>query len=432
MFLSLLFLISFSTLASSKEIRVLRVTGVVNPVVTRYILRNLDEAGATKDVCLLLQLDTPGGLMDVMEEIVKGFLNAEVPIVVYVAPSGAKAASAGTFIALAAHVVAMAPGTFLGAAHPVQIGRGPFSEEMGVDDEMMKKATNAAIALMENICRQRGRDPSWPKRAIVESATASSEELFRMGVIDILAKDLEELINGLEGRSISIGGREITLTLRDRNVKTIPMRISERFLHVLANPNVALILLSLGILALIQEFASPGIGIGGIVGGVLLIFALFSLNMLPLNLAGILLFIFGIVLLILEAMTPGIGLLSIGGVASMILGGFMLIDTARAPFYKISWQLLLGIVSSITIFILLVVSKVIKVQKREPLTGKRGLIGKVGYTKEDLLDGEGTVYVDGAYWTALSDEPIKMGEEVVVIDINGYRLKVKRKEEGRC
>jgi membrane-bound serine protease (ClpP class) len=424
---SVFILIWFIDPAACEEIRLLKVDGAIDPVVVRYLLRNVEEAEREGSLCLILELDTPGGVVEAMENVVKGFLNARVPIVVYVAPPGAKAASAGTFITLAAHVAAMAPGTFLGAAHPVQMGRPPGEEK--VDDEVMKKAVNALLAQMENICKQRDRNPSWPKKAILESVTASSEELLEMGVIDILAKDRDELIRKLEGREIRIGEREITLSLKKSEVKAFPMSLSERFLHALANPNIALILLSLGVLALIQEFATPGIGLGGIVGGVFLILALFSLGMLPINLAGILLFIFGMILLLLEAMTPGLGLLSIGGVVSMILGGFMLVDTTRAPFYTISWQLLFGLVLSIALFVLFVVSKVVRIHRRAPLTGQKGLIGKVGYAKGDFVNGKGTVYVDGAYWSGRSDEPVKEGEEVVVIGIDGYRLRLKRKEE---
>lgn len=412
-----------------KEIMVLRVEGAIGPVVTRYILRNVEDAEQENAVCLIIELDTPGGIMESMDVITKALLNAKIPIVVYVTPPGAKAASAGTFIVLSAHIAAMAPATFLGAAHPVQMGRkSPMpGGEKSSDEVLMEKVTNAAVTQIENICRQRGRDPSWAKRAVSESITSSAEELLKLKVIDILAKDRAELIEKLNGRKITINGREKPLELTGASVRVLEMSLSERFLHHIANPNIALILLSLGTLALIQEFATPGIGIGGIAGGIFLILALFSLHLLPVNLAGILLFLFGIILLILEIRAPSFGLLTVGGVTSMILGSFMLIDTTKAPFYTISWQVVLGITLSITCFILFAVSRVIRIYPKRAITGREGLVDKIGYAKSSFEDGKGTIYVDGAYWTGVSQEQINEGNEIIVTAVDGRKLRVKKK-----
>lgn len=424
LFLLLFFLLS-SIQGASGQIPVLQVEGAIDPIITRYILRNIDAAEKGYAACLIIELDTPGGVMESMDVITKAILNAKVPIIVYVSPIGAKAASAGTFITLSAHIAAMAPGTYLGAAHPVQMGsRSPLVP--GGDDAIMKKVTNACLAQMENICRQRGRDTSWAKRAVSESIATPAEELLRLKVIDILAKDRSELIQQLNGKKIVLNGKEKILSLTGLPVRPVAMSLSERFLHYIANPNIALILLSLGTLALIQEFATPTIGIGGIAGGIFLIMALFSLHLLPVNLAGILLFLFGIILLILEIKVHSLGLLTIGGVISMILGSFMLIDTTRAPFYAISWQLVLGLVFAITSFILFAVSKTIRIHHRQATTGKEGLVGMAGYAKADFVNGRGVVYVDGAYWTGISEEGIKECDPIVVAGIDGYKIKVKR------
>jgi len=412
----------------TREIGVLQVEGVIDPVITRYLLRNIEVAEKEGFSALIVELDTPGGLMESMDVITKAFLNAKVPIIVYVFPAGAKATSAGTFIALSAHIAAMAPGTFLGAAHPIQMGQeSPLpGGKKSSDEVLMEKVTNAAITQMENICRQRGRDPSWGKRAVSESITTPAEELLKLGIIDVLAKDRTDLINKLNKKKIMIDEREKTLEFTGASIKIIPMSLSERFLHHIANPNIALILLSLGVLALIQEFATPGIGIGGIAGGIFLIVALFSLHLLPVNLAGILLFLFGIILLILEIRVPSFGLLTVGGIIAMTLGSFMLIDTTKAPFYTVSWQVVLGIVLSITTFILFALARVIRIHKRQVTTGKEGLVGKAGYAKGNFEAGKGTVYVEGAYWTGISEGEIKEGDEIIVAAVDGHKLKVEK------
>lgn len=413
-------LVVSSALAQTK-INMAKVEGVIDPVVAKYILRNIERCEKEKAI-LLIEIDTPGGLMESMHDIIKGLLNAKTPIIIYVSPKGARAASAGTFITLAAHIAAMAPGTTMGAAHPVQMG------QKIEDEELKKKITNDAVAQMEGICKQRERDADWPKKAVTKSVSASAEELLGLKVIDIIAQDVDDLLTKIDGRKIKVGQEEVQLLTKEAKREEALMNFRDKFLHIIANPNIAYILLILGIYGLIYEFSSPGIGLGAIVGGISLILAFFSLQTLPVNLAGLLLIILGVILFILETQIVSFGLLSIGGIISLTLGSFMLIDTLEAPFFAISWQLILGVVAFTTFFILLCVGKIIQIHKKKVVTGKAGLIGAAGYAKEDFKDGEGMVYLEGAYWSGIAKEDIKKKDRVEVIEIlSAGRLGVKKR-----
>ncbi|MBU0567027.1 nodulation protein NfeD [bacterium] len=423
-FLMLLFLtLAVSDTLAQTKINMAKVEGVIDPVVAKYILRNIERCEKEKAI-LLIEIDTPGGLMDSMHDINKGILNAKIPIIIYVSPKGARAASAGTFITLAAHIAAMAPGTTMGAAHPVQMG------QKIEDEELKKKITNDAVAQMEGICKQRGRDADWPTQAVTKSVSASAEELLKLKVIDVIAEDIDDLLTQIDGRKIKVGQEEVELLTKEAKREEVPMNFRDKFLHIIAHPNIAYILLILGIYGLIYEFSSPGIGLGAIVGGICLILAFFSLQTLPVNLAGLLLIILGIIFFVLETQIISFGLLTIGGITSLTLGSFMLIDTLEAPFFAISWQLILGVVLFTTFFILFCVGKIVQVHKRKAVTGREGLIGAAGYAKEDFKDGEGMVYLEGAYWSGIAKEEIKEKDGVEVVEVlPAGKLGVKKRSE---
>ncbi|MEW5767200.1 MAG: nodulation protein NfeD [bacterium] len=406
--------------AKSETVRVIRVEGVIDPIVANYITRNIKQAEEDKAVCLIIEIDTPGGLMDSMHDIIKGILNARVPIVTHVSPRGAKAASAGTFITLAGHVAAMAPSTNIGAAHPVQMG-----QEMK-DEEMEKKILNDALSTMESISRRRGRNLEWAKLAVSESVSVTEVEALEKGVINLVAADREELIEKLEGTKVYLDPDTVALHTKGAKVTFSGMNFRDKFLHAIANPNIAYVLLILGIYGLIYEFASPGIGLGAVTGGICLILAFFALQAMPINLAGLLLIILGIILLLLEIKITSYGILALGGITALTLGSFMLIDTVAAPFFAISRSLVIGMVASTSLFILFAVAKVLQIHQKPVTTGEEGLIGAVGYTKEDFTQGKGMLYVAGAYWTGMADEDIAKGTEVKVLEVVGSRLRVAR------
>ncbi|MDI6791724.1 MAG: nodulation protein NfeD [bacterium] len=402
----------------SAMVRVIRADGVIDPIVAGYIIRNIKQAEEDKAECLIIEMDTPGGLMDSMHDIVKGILNARVPIVVYVSPRGAKAASAGTFITLAAHVAAMSPSTNIGAAHPVQMGQKIEDEELG------KKILNDALSTMESIAGQRGRNLEWAKLSVSESVSITEVEALEKKVIDLVADDREDLIKKLDGTRVYLDPDTVTLKTEGATVTFSGMNFRDNFLHAIANPNIAYVLLILGIYGLIYEFASPGIGLGAVAGGICLILAFFALQTLPINLAGLLLIILGIILLILEIKVASYGVLALGGITALTLGSFMLIDTASAPFFIISRSLIIGVVGLTSLFILFAVAKVLEVHQKQVTTGEEGLIGAIGYTKEDFVHGKGMIYVDGAYWTGMADEDVSRGTEVKVVEVVGPRLRV--------
>jgi len=263
---------------------------------------------------------------------------------------------------------------------------------------------------------------------VTKSVSASAESLLELKVIDVLAQDIDDLLTQIDGRKIKVGQQEVRLLTKEAKREEVLMNFRDKFLHIIAHPNIAYILLILGIYGLIYEFSSPGIGLGAIVGGICLILAFFSLQTLPVNLAGLLLIILGIIFFVLETQMVSFGLLTMGAITSLTLGSFMLIDTLEAPFFAISWKLILGVVLFTTFFILFCVGKIIQVHKRKAVTGKEGLIGAAGYAKEDFKDGEGMVYLEGAYWSGIAQEEIKEKDGVEVVEVlPAGKLEVKKR-----
>jgi membrane-bound serine protease (ClpP class) len=410
-------LFSLRLFAASPQVALLKVDGAINPAVADYLLRNLKESASRGDTLLLIEMDTPGGLDSSMREIVKGILASPVPVAVYVAPSGARAASAGAIIALSAHIAAMSPGTNIGAAHPVAIGEQP-------DKVMGEKLLNDAEAYVEGLAGKRGRNIEIAKKMVRDSISITAEKALAENVIDLLASDRRDLIDKLEGREITAAGREVTLRLKGVEIVPHEMGLRERILDVIGNPNVAYVLMMIGMMGLFFELSNPGVILPGVIGGISLILALFAFQTLPVNYAGVLLIILAIILFIAEIKIISHGMLTVGGVIAMILGSLMLFESPE-PYLRLSWGVILPTVLMTALFFGFAVSKVIKAHKKKPVTGGEGLTGEEGRADTDIMP-EGKVFVRGEYWEAESAERITKGEKVVVTAVDGMRLKVRK------
>lgn len=405
-----------------------KVEGVINPITERFLVNAIKKAIEDKARCLIIEMDTPGGLVSSTHNIVREILNSDTPIITYISPKGARAASAGVFISLASDVIAMAPMTHIGAAHPVTMGGGgPFSGEKGTQtsDVLSDKITNDLVAHVKSIAEKKGRNVQWAEDAVRKSKSITEREALELKVIDFIAEDLSDLIKKLDGWIIKKEEKEIKLVTKGIIPQEIKMNFREKFLHAIAEPNIAYILLMLGIYGLIYEFASPGIGLGAVCGSICLILAFFGLQSLPINLAGLLLIILGFILFVLEAFTPTHGILAIGGVISLIFGSFMLIDSSAAPFITISWKLIvsMGIGTALCFFI--IIGAVIRAQRRKITTGKEGIIGEIAIAKTKISK-EGLVFAQGEIWNAIGEEVIEAGEKVKVVGMEGLKLKVTR------
>ena len=404
--------------AARDKIRLVEIHDPITPVTAQFLHRNLQEAAHLGDRMVLIEMDTPGGLDTAMREIVKDVMASPVPVVVYVAPSGARAASAGAIIALAADVAAMAPGTNIGAAHPVSLG------EKTTDKTMEAKVVNDAEAYAEGIAHKRGRDETLARRMVRESISLSAEKALSGKVIDLIAKDRSDLLRQLEGRRISRDDREVVLNLAGAEVVTAEMGTVDRILNAISNPNVAYVLMMLGMMGLFFELSNPGVILPGVIGGISLLLAFFAFQTLPVNYAGVLLILLGLILLIAEIKVVSNGMLTLGGVIAMVLGSMMLFESPE-PYLRVSWSVILVTVLAVAGFFIVAVTKILAVHRRRPTTGIEGLIGVEGIAESGIAP-EGKVFIRGERWDARSDEPIGVGSRVTVDAVEGMQLKVKR------
>ncbi len=405
-------------LLSLSPIYIAELDGIIEPMSAAYTVRciNLAEKDSSP---IIIELDTPGGLDEAMREIVKAELNADVPVIVYVSPSGARAASAGVFITLASNISAMTPGTNIGAAHPVSIG------QQQVDKEMVEKVVNDAVASIRSIAEKRGRNADWAEKAVRQSVSVTEKEALELGVIDLIANSREELISLIDGMEVELPRGRETIKTEGRDVVEIPKTLREKFFSTLANPNLAYIFLILGIYGLILEFSRPGTFIPGVFGAICLLLAFFAFRILPINYAGLALILLSAIFFVLEVLTPTYGPLAIGGVISLVLGSMMLIRS-EAAFFQISIPLIITTAILIGGFFVFALGMTFKTMRKKPTTGKKGIIGQVGRVKKKI-EGEGVVSVSGELWQAESDEVIEEGEKVKVIGIEGLTLKVRKK-----
>jgi membrane-bound serine protease (ClpP class) len=422
--LSAMALIGSAVRADSSEIEILTVDGTIVPVVADYIDRGISRAEANESVVCIIELNTPGGLLNATEDIVQRILNAKVPVVVYVSPRGSWAASAGTFITLAAHVAVMAPGTSIGAAHPVSVG-----EEM--PEEVSKKVTEYSSAWIRSIAETRGRDPEQAELAVSESKSFTASEAVEAKIIDFQADDLESLINQINGRKVTLAsGKDVTIDTTDYILNQNEMNAIERFLHVISDPNIAYILLSLATIGLITEISNPGLIFPGVIGGLCLLLAFYALGVLNAYWAGVLLILLALGLFVAEVFTPTFGILTAGGIASLIIGSLVLFSH-NSPAMQVNRGLIAVVTILIAAFVVFIVGAVVRGQRRRAATGAEGLIGKVAVAKT-LLAPKGTVLVDGERWMATVDSgKVEPGEEVTVTKVEGLKLVVTKKKIKR-
>jgi membrane-bound serine protease (ClpP class) len=411
------------TVPPTGPIAIGHVEGAIGPATTVYIQRLLANAEAGNARCLILTLDTPGGLADAMREIIQVIFASPVPVVTFVHPEGARAASAGALIALAAHVSAMAPGTNIGAAHPVSIGSSE-AEEGGTMDE---KVTNDAAAYARSIAARRGRDVKWAERAVRESISSTAEEAVAAGVVDVIARDITDLVAKLDGRRVETGGEARTLETDGAALAENPPTLRERFLARISDPNIAYLLMLAGVFGVIFELQNPGSILPGVVGAVSLLTAAFALQMLPVNWAGAALLLLSLVLFILEVKVPSHGILTIGAIVAMVFGSLMLIDSPF-PFMRVSLAVIIPSVAFTALFFLFAVGMGVRAQRRRVTTGHEGLIGLEGTARGNVDARGGSVFVRGEIWNAESDEAIADGSRVEVVRVNGLMLKVRGKQ----
>ncbi len=448
------------------------VNGPVSPVSADYILRSIDKALEEDASLLVIQLDTPGGLMTSTRQIVKAFLAAPVPVSVFVAPAGARAASAGVFLTMASHVAAMAPGTNIGAAHPVNIGGGspfaPKKEDQGaepaepsnegeekqgsekekeseteksepsretgkdqrkLDDEsvMAQKIINDTVAFVRSIAEERGRNADWAEKAVRESVSVTGKEALELSVIDLVARDTEELLEKANGMTVKVSGEEVVLDLEGARIVEFPMGWRHRILMVLSDPNVAYILMMLGIYGLFFELSNPGVILPGVLGAIFLILAFFSFQVLPINYAGLLLILLALVLFILEVKVVSYGMLSVGGTVSLFLGSIMLFETVE-PYYRLSLKVVLSMTALTVLFFVVVLGFAVRAHRRKPTTGMEGLIGESGIVTVPL-DPLGKIRVHGEIWSASGDGIFPEGTRVRVVGSDRMVLKVEEERK---
>lgn len=412
-------IISYSL--NAQKVLLIDIDEGIGPATTDFIKNSIAQADDEAFEALIIRLNTPGGLLDATRDIVEAIMASDVPVIVYVAPSGSRAGSAGVFITLSAHIAAMAPGTNIGAAHPV--GPGGQSDTTA----MFEKVTNDAAAFVRTIAQERGKNEEWAERTVRESISSTANEAMESGAIDIIASSLDSLLKSIDGKEINTqSGKEILNTanseivIREKNWR-------ENLLALISNPNIAYILLMLGFYGILFELYSPGSIFPGTLGAISILLGAYSMQMLPINYAGLGLIILAFILFIIEIYVASYGLLTIGGVVSVLLGSIMLIDSP-VEFMDISLSLIITVTIVTGIFFGWLIYYGIKAQFRRKSAGGNNFQGEVGKAKTDIFpDKEGNIYIHGEIWKAYSDEEIKVNDEVEIISVDGFKLKVKKR-----
>ena len=420
--LLLAFATSLQVTASTNHVDVLRVKGVINPIVSSYIQRGIDQAESDGSAAVVIEIDTPGGLDSSMREIVQRIISAKIPVIVYVSPQGSRAASAGLFILLSGHIAAMAPNTSTGAAHPVGLGDQPM------DQTMTEKVTNDAVSYIRGLAIRNGHNADWAESAVRESVSVTDQEALQLNVIDLRADNIESLLPAVNGRTVNLPGGPVTIQSTDWTIQYLDLDPIEQFLYIISDPNIAYILMTIAMTGLFLELSNPGAILPGIVGGIALLLAIFSFGMLPINFVGVLLILFGFLLFIAELKVVSHGMLTIGGMISMVLGSLMLINSS-APYFAISRWVIAAVVLSIASFFFFAVAKVIRIRKKKVVTGLEGLLGDKGVTRSALTP-EGTVFAEGELWQAQSvSGQIEKGSPVRIVSVDGLKLWVTQIDE---
>lgn len=471
------FLLFPALLLASQTIPVIQLTDdTINPVTSEYITKAIDRAENEQAPCLIIKLDTPGGLLNSTRSIVKRMLTSKVPLVVYISPSGAHAGSAGVFITYASHIAAMAPTTNIGAAHPIQYGKekpkeaenwgelkdflkeikkskeyekdktenktndkaddktskdAPEKEEaLQPDDHALEsKLLNDTVAFIKGIAKERNRNVEWAVKSVVESQSITETEAVEKGVVEIIAKDDLDLVMKLDGKIVLIDGKEITLHTKDAQLEYIPMDRRQKFFNILANPDIAYFLLILGFYGLLYEITHPGVVMPGVLGAIGMILGFYSMQTLPVNYAGLSLVFIGLMLLVAEVFVPGIGALAFGGILSLVTGSFLLFD-AVDPVMRVSLLSIIGLAGIAVLLAMILVRLVYKSRNAKVISGKEGIVGEIGIVQHEIKVGApGKVEIHGELWNAESKEEIKSGEKVQVVKVIGLTLYVSKVRE---
>ena len=408
-----------SAALAAPPVALIELDGAITPITVRLLDTAIGRARTERAQALVVMLNTPGGLERSMRSMVQSILNSDIPVIVYVGPTGARAASAGVFITMAGHVAAMAPATNIGAAHPVAAGGGQM------DKEMSKKVENDAAAFARSIATERGRNAEWAERAVRSSVSATEREAVKLKVVDLVADSVPDLLAKIDGRVVKTPKGSVTLATKDAAVTPIAVGFRDRFLALITDPNVAYILMMVGMLGIFFELSTPGAILPGVLGGISLILAFFAFQSLPINWAGLLLILFGLALLVAEIKIISHGILTIGGVVSMVLGSMMLYDAPETGL-RISWLVIIPTVGAMAGLVIAAVSMGLRALYRPASTGAAGMLGQVGVVKR-ALDPEGQVLIDGELWQAVAEDgPVAAGEMVRVARMDGLRLTVTR------
>ncbi len=407
-------------LLASAEVVKIKVAAPIHPITSEYVVKSLERADRDGADLVILTLDTPGGLDTSMREIIETIVNAKTPVAAFVGPGGSRAASAGFFIALACDVFVMAPGTSTGSAHPV----GVSLTGQAMDKTMEEKVTHDAAAYVRTIAEKRGRNVSMAEDAVRKSLSYTEKEALDGGLIDFIAPSEEDIVHKLDGRTIKrFDGADKTFALAGKPVVDWPMTFRQRFLLTIANPNLAYILLMIGLIGLYFEFSHPGAILPGVLGGISLLLAVFAFQILPINYVGLGLIILALILFVLEIKVQSFGMLAVGGIAAMIIGSLMLI---KAPIAELrpGLRIVLPVVIGVSAIVLFLLTLVFKAHRRRSFSGREGMIGEIGTARSELAP-EGMVFVHGELWEAVAAEPVRAGEKVKVIEVlEGLKIRV--------
>ena len=397
----------------------------INPAVGDFIHENIDQSAQEGALALIIQLDTPGGLLNSTKSIVKDMLGAPLPVLLYVSPSGAGAGSAGVFITMAGHIAAMAPGTTIGAAHPVASGG------QNIEGDMREKIENFTVSFIESIAQRRGRNVEWAEKAVRDSVSITEVEALEKNVVDFVATDVHDLLTQASGRAVEVGSEKITLDFSPAqlaegrfNIVTVEMRLKHKVLNILADPNIAYLLMMAGMLGLYLEFSNPGLLLPGLAGGICLILALTAFQVLPINYTGLVLIGLGMALLIAEMFLPSFGILGVSGIAAFVLGSLFLFDTPDAEL-AVDRGIIFAASLAVGTFMFIVGSLAVRAWRRPVASGLEGLQGEIGEVRTPLTP-QGRVWVHGEYWTAQSDEEIEVGQKVRIVEVDHMILRVRR------